>query len=261
MGLSTTLNIAQSALTTNAALTTLVSRNIAGVNDPNYSSRSADLITTPYGSQIGPIRAATDDALFYHLLQAKSDSAASSAVSTGLDKINETLGLSTATTTDTSPATMLGALTSALQQYAASPVDTSLGQAAVTAAKSLAANLNTHRRRFRVSGRMPTTASPQRSRRSTPCSSSSATRTTPSSRPRPRAPTRATRWISATRFSRSSPNRSASPRPRPATADWRSTRMVARLCSKGRRAASRSRRTAPMCRASRAMRSWWTESR
>ena len=143
MGLSTTLNIAQSALTTNAALTTLVSRNIAGVNDPNYSSRSADLVTTPYGSQVGPIRAATDDALFTHLLQAKSDSAASSAVSTGLDKINETLGLSTATTTDTSPATMLGALTSALQQYAASPVDTSLGQAAVTAAQKLAANLNT----------------------------------------------------------------------------------------------------------------------
>ncbi len=142
MGLSTTLNIAQSALATNSALTTLVSRNIAGVNDSHYSSRSADLITTPYGSQIGPIRAATDDALFYHLLQAKSDSSASSAVSTGLDKINETLGLSTATTTDTSPATMLGALTSALQQYAASPVDTSLGQASVTAAKSLAANLN-----------------------------------------------------------------------------------------------------------------------
>ena len=143
MGLSTTLNIAQAALTTNAALTTLVSRNIAGVNDPNYSSRSADLISTPYGSQVGPIRAATDDALFYHLLQAKSDSAASSAVSTGLDKINETLGLSTATTTDTSPATMLAGLTSALQQYAASPVDTSLGQATVTAAQKLAANLNT----------------------------------------------------------------------------------------------------------------------
>ena len=143
MGLSTTLNIAQSALATNAALTTLVSRNIAGVNDPNYSSRSADLITTPYGSQVGPIRAATDDALFYHLLQAKSDSAASSAVSNGLDTINETLGLSTATTTDTSPATMITTLTSALQQYATSPANTTLGQAAVTAAKNLAANLNT----------------------------------------------------------------------------------------------------------------------
>ncbi len=64
-------------------------------------------------------------------------------MSTGLDKINETLGLSTATTTDTSPATMIGALTSALQQYAASPADTTLGQAAVTAAQKLAANLNT----------------------------------------------------------------------------------------------------------------------
>ena len=34
MGLSATLNIAQSSLATNAALSSIVSRNIAGVNDP-----------------------------------------------------------------------------------------------------------------------------------------------------------------------------------------------------------------------------------
>ena len=49
MSLTTTLNIAQAALSANAALSTIVSRNIAGVNDPNYSTKIGRLETTQGG--------------------------------------------------------------------------------------------------------------------------------------------------------------------------------------------------------------------
>ncbi len=148
MTLSTTLNIAQSALSTNAALSTIVSRNIAGVNQPNYSTKTGQIETTLDGGvQLVGIRGATDDALFRNLLSAQSASSAASALSDGLDQLEQGLGLSTTTaadgtTSDTSPATLLAGLTDALQAYAASPADATLGRSAVTAAKTLAASLN-----------------------------------------------------------------------------------------------------------------------
>lgn len=148
MTLSSTLTIAKQSLSTNAALSTIVSRNIAGVNNPNYSTKIPQLETTFEGGvRIGSVRNATDDALFANLLSAKSDAAASSALSDGLGQIERTLGLATTTaadgtTTDTSPATLIGDLTDALQQYAASPADATLGASAVAAAKTLATSLN-----------------------------------------------------------------------------------------------------------------------
>ncbi|MGI3904060.1 MAG: flagellar hook-associated protein FlgK [Janthinobacterium lividum] len=148
MSLSTTLSIAQSALSTNAALSTIVSRNIAGVNDPNYSTKTGQVESIAGGGvKLAGIRSATDTALFSNLLSANSDAASASALSGGLGTLEQSLGLSTTTatdgtSTDTSPATLLGNLTNALQQYAASPSNATLGTAAVTAAKTLAANLN-----------------------------------------------------------------------------------------------------------------------
>ncbi|MGI4763753.1 MAG: flagellar hook-associated protein FlgK [Janthinobacterium lividum] len=148
MSLTTTLSIAQQALNTNAALSTIVSRNIAGVNDPNYSTKTAQVETTQDGGvQVASIRNATDTALFNNLLTANAGAASASALSGGLDQLEQTLGLSTTatdgTSADTSPATLIGALSDALGQYAASPADSTLGTAAVAAAKTLATNLNT----------------------------------------------------------------------------------------------------------------------
>ena len=148
MSLSTTLNIAQNALATNAALSTIVSRNIAGVNDADYSTKTGQVETTlDGGAQIAVIRGATDNALFGHLLGARSDAASAQALSDGLTQIQQTLGLATSTAADgtavdTSPATLIGNLSEALQSYAASPANATAGQAAVAAAKALASNLN-----------------------------------------------------------------------------------------------------------------------
>ncbi len=147
MSLSTTLSIAQQSLSNNAALSTIVSRNIAGVNNPNYSTKTGNVETTlDGGARIASITNATDNALFSNLLTANAQASAASALSGGLGQIEQTLGLSSTTnadgtSSDTSPATLIGNLTNALQQYAASPSNTTLGTAAVTAAKALASNL------------------------------------------------------------------------------------------------------------------------
>ena len=150
MNLSSTLNIAQSALATNAALTSVVSRNIAGVNDPGYSRKIAAVGTVLNGAgSIVSITRASDSALFTNLLSATSDAAAGTALADGLDKLEQTVGLSTSTSSSgsstagsTSPAALLSKLTGALQQYQAAPSDTTAGQAVVTAAKTLASALN-----------------------------------------------------------------------------------------------------------------------
>ena len=120
MGLSATLNIAQGALSTNGALTTVVSRNIAGVNDPGYSRKIASLSSTADGSGATvSISRATDTALFNHLLSATSSSAASSALSSGLDQLEQTVNLTQSasagegatTASGNSPADLLGSLT------------------------------------------------------------------------------------------------------------------------------------------------------
>ncbi len=171
MSLTTTLNIAQQALSTNAALSTIVSRNIAGVNDPNYSTKTGQLETT-LAAASGSRRPQR------HRRRALRQPAGRQGrrglvlgpVGAGSTSSKQTLGLSTTTaadgtSTDTSPATLIGKLSDALGQYAASPANATLGAAAVTAAKALAANLNAASRRCRACARRPTRASPRRSPR------------------------------------------------------------------------------------------------
>jgi flagellar hook-associated protein 1 FlgK len=149
MGLSTTLNIAQTALSTNATLSSMVSRNIAGANNPNYSRKTGEVTSDGFGSaKVASVTQATDSALFTHLLSATSDAASSTALLNGLNQLEQTVSLtstatsSDSTTTDTSPATLITTLTSALQNYAASPSDDALAQSVVSAAQSLASGLN-----------------------------------------------------------------------------------------------------------------------
>lgn len=149
MGLSATLNIAQSSLATNAALSSLVSRNIAGVNDPGYSRKIAN-ITTIFGGagSLVSVSRATDAALFRNLLSSTADAASSTAQANGLDQLEQTVRVgsisqsSSTTTTGNSPATLLGTLSDALQTAASSPSDASAGQAVLIAAKALAGALN-----------------------------------------------------------------------------------------------------------------------
>ena len=140
MNFSDAMSIAQSSLASNAAQISIVSRNIAGANNPNYSRKIALVTTSDNGaSQVVSVGQATDQALFTNMLNASSDAAASSALSSGLDQLQQTVD---DTQVSTSPSALIGNLSNALQQYATSPSDTTLAQGVLTAAQSLASGLN-----------------------------------------------------------------------------------------------------------------------
>ena len=128
MSLSGALSIAQSALANNAAQSAVLSKNIANVSNANYSRETGGAISQVSGGVL--------------------TSSSAQSLSTGLTQIADTLGLNStsstsgATATDTSPATAIGALSTALQAYAAQPDDGDLATAAVASAQSLASNLN-----------------------------------------------------------------------------------------------------------------------
>lgn len=147
MSLTSAGAIASQSLGTIASQINVVSRNISGVNVSGYAAKTA-LISTGYtgGVQIDGIARATNSALFQNSLQAISDHASSSALASGLDQIDQALGLSSSTATDTttsrSPAALISALSAALQSYSASPSDATAAQAVLTSAKALTQALN-----------------------------------------------------------------------------------------------------------------------
>ena len=140
MNLSNAMSIAQSSLASNANQISVVSRNISNANNTGYSRKIANLGTTDDGaSQVVSVGQATDQALFTNMLGASSDAASASAISAGLDQLQKTVDDSQ---TSTSPSALISDLSNALQQYAASPDDTTVAQGVLTAAQSLASGLN-----------------------------------------------------------------------------------------------------------------------
>jgi flagellar hook-associated protein 1 FlgK len=140
MSLALAFNTARSSLLTTAKQLAVSSRNISGASDPTYTRKSATAVTGADGSvYTNGVARASDSALFARLSSATSTAKGQQALLDGLTRLQETIG---DTTDPTSPSAQLGALTSALQALANSPSDTSLAQAVVTSARSLAKTLN-----------------------------------------------------------------------------------------------------------------------
>lgn len=147
MSLSNAGAIANQSLGAISSQINVVSRNISGASTTGYAAKTALLSTNAYGGvQVDGIARATSVALFQNALQATSAQSASSAISDGLDQIDQAFGLSSSTATDSttgrSPATLIANLSSALQNYSASPDDLTAAQAVLTAAQSLVSSLN-----------------------------------------------------------------------------------------------------------------------
>ena len=138
MGLSVALNTARGALLANGTQTDVVSRNIAGTNDPSYSRKIASLVTTN-----GPVRVvvnrANNTALFDRMVGSTSELAGREAVLGGLSTLDETVG---DTDAGRSVSAKVSALNVALGSAANQPSDINLAKGAVAAAKDLAQTLN-----------------------------------------------------------------------------------------------------------------------
>lgn len=141
MSLTVALNAARTSLMTAGTQASVVSRNIGGAQQDGYSRKNVLVATLPgNGVYVAGIQRATSTGLFYNVLKTAAASANQDALYNGLQKI-------AATSVDDpqqdhSPAAQLAKLKTALQQYATAPDNTTLAQAAVTAAKGVASALN-----------------------------------------------------------------------------------------------------------------------
>jgi flagellar hook-associated protein 1 FlgK len=147
MTLSSAAAIATQSLQTITSQINVVSRNISGVNTPGYAAKIALVTTNGMGAaQIDGVTQATNAALFQSSLQATSLQAAYSALSNGLKLIDQSMNISAGSasnsSTNTSPATLISALSGALQQYSSSPSSVTSAQSVLTAAQQLVQGLN-----------------------------------------------------------------------------------------------------------------------
>jgi flagellar hook-associated protein 1 FlgK len=139
MSLTSALLTAQSALNTAAKQTALISRNIASVNDPDYTRRIGSVVSGPNGATYLSMSRSADAAMLSKLIESSSQYNASSTLQAGFDRLS---GIYSADDASGSPSSLLGNLRDSLQLYASQPGNTSVGEAAVSKATELANALN-----------------------------------------------------------------------------------------------------------------------
>ncbi|MBX9741568.1 MAG: flagellar hook-associated protein FlgK [Beijerinckiaceae bacterium] len=140
MSLTAALNSARNSLTVRSAETDVVSRNIAGVNEPGYSRKTADLTVSTTGSvQLLQVSRSADEALFTRFIRTNSDAGTQDSLLSGVNQLQQIVDPALGNAT---PAGRLGALVDALQQAASAPDSPVLAQNAVDAGKSLVQTLN-----------------------------------------------------------------------------------------------------------------------
>jgi len=150
MSMSSAFAIINSSFASTAAQSAVISRNIANVNTPGYVRDIANQITTAYGgSEVISVTRQANAALLDQLNASTSESAAQSAISTGLTTLAQTVddsasasSASGATQNGNSPSAMLANLQNALATYGATPASTSAAQGVLTAAQDLTSSLN-----------------------------------------------------------------------------------------------------------------------
>ena len=150
MNLTDAFNIIGSAFATNAAQSAVIAQNVANAGTQGYSREVTNLVADPSGGvDVESVTRVANNALTEQMLSANSLSSSQQALASGLATLVQTVSDSTsasstsgATANGDSPSAMLENLQNALQTYEASPSDTNLAQAVVTAAGNLTASLN-----------------------------------------------------------------------------------------------------------------------
>ncbi|MBL8581137.1 MAG: flagellar hook-associated protein FlgK [Rhizobiaceae bacterium] len=139
MSLSTALNIAQSALQSTSRQTSIVSRNVADAQNPDYSRRTAVVVSTAPGARVVQIQRAASEVLFRQNLSALSSAAGQKALSSGLDRLDMSVN---GVDNSNSAAAAIGKLQEAMQLYSATPSNRNLADNAVNAARDVVRTLN-----------------------------------------------------------------------------------------------------------------------
>src|SRR5690606_19208409 len=117
----------------------IVSRNIAGANDPDYARRIAMVASMVPGAQVVQIQRAANEQLFRQNLAALSAWSGQSTLSGGMDRLELAVN---GTDNASSASTAIGALQQALQIYATTPSNRNLGDNVIEAAQQVVRSLN-----------------------------------------------------------------------------------------------------------------------
>lgn len=138
MSLSAALSTAQSILSNTATQTSIISKNIQNLENPNYGRREAQLATNPWGTQIVNIARSANDVLFRNTI---TSLAAASGQATLLDGIGQIRALMGGNDYEGSPSALIGRFRDSLQLFASQPGNMNAAQDAVAEAVSLADGL------------------------------------------------------------------------------------------------------------------------
>lgn len=139
MALGSALSTARNSLKTTSGQMNVVSQNIAGARDPNYTRRTTYVQSGPNGAVYATIRRDNNPQLLNNYLVKSSQSAASSTIANGATRLSNIYG---ADDFSNSPSRLLTDFQEALQFYANNPSQRSAGDAAVDRARDVANGLN-----------------------------------------------------------------------------------------------------------------------
>lgn len=140
MTLTQSIGNARSSLSTVSEQISVVSQNIARVNDSDATRKIANVISGPGGGvSVAGISRTANKLLLDTYLSANANNQTQTVVNSALNQLENTVG---DTETENSPAALISKLGSALQDYSTSPQNGAVGATVVSAAKSLATALN-----------------------------------------------------------------------------------------------------------------------
>jgi flagellar hook-associated protein 1 len=140
MTLGLSLDVARSSLATTGDQISLVSRNIARIDDPDASRKTGRVVTGPGSAvHISRVDRATDAALLDKFLTSNSDAKSQKEILVALNALDSIVG---DTELARSPSALIGKLGASLQQLSAAPYSLATAASVVNAASDLASTLN-----------------------------------------------------------------------------------------------------------------------
>ncbi len=140
MSLSSALSTAQSIFSNTGTQMAVSSKNISNASNPDYQRRTANVVTTEFGSRVVSTTRTQDASLARLNMDALSSSTAQKRLLDGLNEIKSALGDNEY---ESAPSTYMAKLRDTIQTFATKPGEVALGQSMVTDAKALANSLNT----------------------------------------------------------------------------------------------------------------------
>ncbi len=140
MSLASALSTAQSIFTNSGTQSAVTAKNIANAQNPDYSRRSALVVTGGNGAVIGDIGRSQNEPL---LRQTIASSSIASGQRTVLDGLTEIKNLMGGNDNELSPAKLIAAFRNNLDAFAGKANDTGIGISFISSARDVANGLNT----------------------------------------------------------------------------------------------------------------------